>query len=264
MYFVEEVKDGDIVRASKNVCKEVLKNVDFNNKKVFIKPNAVYPHPPESGTTTEPRVIEGILQYLSDKSPKEILIAEAGDCLENDLVWLDKYIKPLAEKYGCQYSSIRELKKVKAPIFPPIVVPEFFLDKEVIIINVPKLKVHCQTLLTCGIKNFVGCFFPRYIIHRGSLNKNLETLGKYLLTRDGIYTIVDATKVATFDAICGVPFDMNLVFGSDSLITIDSIGATLLGVKPIYFEMENIIDPIIESKKIKAEVFGNGLFFDKS
>jgi len=263
LYLIEPT-EGGIEEATLKVCDAVLPK-DFEGKKIVIKPNAVYPHSPETGTTTNPKVIDGILKYLLNYvEAKNILIAEAGDCLENDHIWLDRYIKPLVNKYGCGYSSIRELKKVKAPIFPPTVVPEFFLDEKVIIINVPKLKAHYQTWTTCAIKNFVGCFFPRYVIHRGSLNKNLEILGKYLSTRKGIYTIVDATKIATFTHICGIPMDMNLIFGSDSLVTADSIGANLLGVVPTYFQMGVINDPLIDSRKIKAEVFGRGFFFDKS
>lgn len=124
---------------------------------VVLKPNLAVAAPPEQGATTHTSIVEGVIEYLRDHGAARIVIAEGswvGDSTRRAfrVTGLDR----LAEKYGARLADLKEDRtaSVETPI-GPIQVCRLCLEAE-FLINLPVLKGHCQTVVTCALKNNKG------------------------------------------------------------------------------------------------------------
>lgn len=136
---------------------ELISLLPSRGCRIGIKPNLVAPTPAELGATTHPEVVAGIVEYLQERGCRNLVIMEGswvGDCTE-EAMELCGYNR-LAGKYqaelhdaqkdawferDCAGLSLRLCRCVQDVDF---------------LINVPVLKGHCQTKLTCALKNMKG------------------------------------------------------------------------------------------------------------
>ena len=147
----------------KEMTKQLLAAADLigrlpdKNCRIGIKPNLVAPTPAFLGATTHPEVVAGIIEYLQEHGCRNLTIAEGswvGDRTSEAMEVCGYY--ELAEKYGvrlidaqkegyfeedCGGLKLRLANCVKAFDF---------------LINVPVVKGHCQTKITCALKNMKG------------------------------------------------------------------------------------------------------------
>ena len=127
------------------------------NKMVGIKPNLVSPSDPANGGTTHPEIVAGILEYLKENGFKNSMILEGswvGDrtadafevcgyrqlCEDYDVEFYDTQKDKSYTKYCCGL-ELKICESVKKVDF---------------LINVPVMKGHCQTKITCALKNMKG------------------------------------------------------------------------------------------------------------
>lgn len=136
---------------------ELEKLLPSTEKCIGIKPNLVSPSPASYGATTHPEVVAGIIEYLQERGYRNLMIAEGswvGDRTSDSIrecgydVLAQKYQVKLhdAQKDGhfsrdCGGMELNLCNCVKQIDF---------------LINVPVLKGHCQTKITCALKNMKG------------------------------------------------------------------------------------------------------------
>ena len=99
-----------------------------------------------------------------------------------------------------------------------------------ILIDLPVLKGHCQTLMTCALKNLKGCLPDREKrkFHADGLIKPIAALGAYL-----------KPALIIVDSICGDlnfeeggnPIQTNRMFLGTDPVQIDAYGCQLMGLK---------------------------------
>ena len=147
----------------KEMTKRLLEAADLaallpeKDKKIGIKPNLVSPSPAMYGGTTHPEVVAGIIEYLQERGYYNLMIAEGswvGD-RTSDSMEVCGYDR-LARKYGV---ALRDAQKdsgrerdcggMKLKVCSCV-------DEMDFLINVPVLKGHCQTKITCALKNMKG------------------------------------------------------------------------------------------------------------
>ncbi len=125
--------------------------------RIGIKPNLVSPTVASWGGTTHPEVVAGIIEYLQAAGFSDLVIAEGswvGDRTEEAFevcgynVLSEKYNVPLADvqKLGYHTQDCAGMKLLLSDCVREI---DFM-------INVPVLKGHCQTKITCALKNMKG------------------------------------------------------------------------------------------------------------
>ena len=124
---------------------------------IGIKPNLVSGSTADWGATTHPEVVAGIIEYLQERQFDNIIMLEGswvGD-KTMDVARMCGYTD-LSEKYGVpfvdtQKDSTRktDCAGMKLEICSRALEVEF-------LINVPVLKGHCQTRVTCALKNMKG------------------------------------------------------------------------------------------------------------
>lgn len=126
-------------------------------KVIGIKPNLVAPVPAEDGGTTHPEVVEGLIQYLQEHGFRNLRIMEGswvGDRTEESFEVCG--YTALAEKYGVQLiDAQKEPAVIKNCSGMELHLCRCATETD-FMINVPVMKGHCQTHITCALKNMKG------------------------------------------------------------------------------------------------------------
>ena len=125
--------------------------------RIGIKPNLVTPTPAEYGATTHPEVVAGIIEYLHEHCFYRIVILESswvGDRTREAFEYCG-YNK-LAEEYHVELIDIQketgrgcDCAGMRLKVYDK-------LDQIGFLINVPVMKGHGQTKITCALKNLKG------------------------------------------------------------------------------------------------------------
>lgn len=127
------------------------------NKMVGIKPNLVSPSDPANGGTTHPEIVAGILEYLKENGFKNSMILEGswvGDRTA-DAFEVCGY-RQLCEDYDVEfYDTQKDKSYTKDCCSLELKICES-VKKVDFLINVPVMKGHCQTKITCALKNMKG------------------------------------------------------------------------------------------------------------
>ncbi|MGM0438107.1 MAG: DUF362 domain-containing protein [Bacillota bacterium] len=196
---------------------------------IALKPNLIKAAKSETGATTDPDLTKGIIEYLRDKGFSNIIIIEGswvGANTENAFEVCG--YKDISKEYDIPlYNLQKDNYKTKTSKGMEIEISEKALEVNYLI-NLPVLKGHCQTTITCALKNLKGCISnkEKRRFHRQGLHKPIASLNKVLkpnlIIVDGIYGDLDFEEG-------GNPVKMNrLILGKDPVL-IDSYAANLLG-----------------------------------
>lgn len=147
----------------KEMTKQLLEEADLaghipdKNCRIGIKPNLVSPSEASWGATTHPEIVAGIIEYLQAYGMNNLVMLEGS--------WVGDRTADALEV--CGYRNLEEIYQVK------------FIDTQKdhsytcdcqgmqidicesvrnidFLINVPVLKGHCQTRITCALKNLKG------------------------------------------------------------------------------------------------------------
>jgi uncharacterized protein (DUF362 family) len=125
--------------------------------RIGIKPNLVSPTPACCGATTHPEVVAGLIEYLQENGFHHIMIAEGswvGDRTAEAIEVCGYDV--LAQKYGV---TLRDAQKDSSHAVDCAGMELNLcdcVDEIDFLINVPVLKGHCQTKITCALKNMKG------------------------------------------------------------------------------------------------------------
>jgi len=214
------------------------------NALIGIKPNLVVAKPSSSGATTSPEIVAGIIEYLKSRGYEKIVIMESswvGDrtseafkvCGYEDLS--RRYNVPLIDLQKDKYTEY-EIDGMRISICD-------FVKKVGYLINVPVLKGHCQTKLTCALKNMKGCIpnFEKRKFHTMGLHKPIACLNR-LINQNLI--IVDGMNGDLNFEEGGNPVQMNRIIAGKDPVLIDAYAAHLMGFSieevPYIFIAESI------------------------
>lgn len=198
-------------------------------KRIGLKPNMVVGNPASSGATTHPEIAAGVIEYLQSKGFGHIAIIEGswvGDRTSYAYKVCGYY--DLADKYGVEiidtqkdtYKSY-DCKGMRIDICDSAMAVDFM-------INLPVLKGHCQTVVTCALKNNKGCIpnkekrhFHSMGLHKPIAHLNTRVHNDFILV----------------DAICGDldfeeggnPVQMNRMMAMRDPVLCDAYACDLLG-----------------------------------
>lgn len=126
-------------------------------KYIGIKPNLVSPTPASLGATTHPEVVAGIIEYLQERGYQNILVMEGSWVGDRtwDSVEACGYDR-LVEQYGVTFVDAQKEASYEADCAGMTLQLCDCVRRADFIINVPVLKGHCQTKVTCALKNMKG------------------------------------------------------------------------------------------------------------
>ncbi len=198
---------------------------------IGLKPNLVVSKKASSGATTHPEFCAGIITFLQEKGFQNISILEGS--------WVGDRTERAFKV--CGYSDIS--KKYSVPLKdlqqdPSVLCEgsngEYRICRSILeldrLINIPVLKGHCQTAMTCALKNLKGCIpnSEKQRYHREGLFQPIADLNE-ILRPDLI--LVDALQGDPSFEEGGNPFTLNLFMAALDPVLLDTYACSLLGLK---------------------------------
>ena len=147
--------------------------------RVGIKPNLVTSSPAEFGGTTHTEVIAGIIEYLQEREFENLVIAE-GSWVGDRTAEAYEYCgyNALSKKYHVPLVDTQKEKSHGVDAAGMKLTITNVVDSIDFLINVPVLKGHCQTKVTCALKNMKGLLpnSEKSRFHRMGLHKPIAHL----------------------------------------------------------------------------------------
>lgn len=170
----------------KAMTKELLAASDLvallpeKDKCIGIKPNLVSPSTADWGATTHPEVVAGIIEYLKEHGYEQIMIAEGswvGDRTSESMEVCG--YTALAKAYGVTLWDAQKDTYHEEDCAGLTLNLCDCVKKIDFMINVPVMKGHCQTKITCALKNMKGLIpnKEKRRFHSLGLHKPIAHLG---------------------------------------------------------------------------------------
>jgi len=200
--------------------------------RVALKPNLVIAKPASSGATTSPYVVAGTIEFLKDCGVTDITVMEsswAGESTER--AWQVCGYRELERKYGIRLLDLKNDRTRSISVAGmKIEICESPLECDRLI-NMPVLKGHCQTVMTCALKNLKGCIpdNEKRRFHSIGLHRPIAALN--MAIRPDLILVDALCGDITFEE-GGNPLEMNLLIAGRDPVKVDAYGASLMGISP--------------------------------
>ena len=199
---------------------------------VGIKPNLVCPTPASYGATTHTEVVAGIIEYLAEGGISDVLIAEGswvGDRTSEAYEYCG--YRELCETYGVLFVDTQKEKWHGVDAAGLKLDITDVCDRIDFLINVPVLKGHCQTRMTCALKNMKGLLPNREKrhFHAMGLHKPIAHLNTAI--RQDFIVVDHICGDLDFEE-GGRPVVRNCVMAALDPVLVDSYACRLLNLTP--------------------------------
>ena len=220
------------------MTKRLLEETDLasligdRKKRIGIKPNLVVPSPAEFGGTTHPEVVAGIVEYLQENRFQNIIIVE-GSWVGDRTADAYRYCgyKELCEQYNVPFVDGQKQKWHAVDCAGMKLNIIDIVDEIDFLINVPVIKGHCQTKMTCALKNLKGLLpnSEKSRFHRMGLHKPIAHLQKGI--RQDFIVVDHICGDLDFEE-GGNPVVRNCVMAALDPVLVDSYACSLLHYTP--------------------------------
>jgi len=213
------------------------KGVVEKTDRIILKPNYVEPMMPDTGVTTDPRVIEAVIDWLqTEVGAKDITIAESTWERSRtqrafEMVGLPK----LAKRRGVKLLNLYDDEHVEVTIanalsLKKVLLPRTVLDADCLV-TMPKLKCHCMAYVTLGIKNLMGCVFPEKDLMHRDLDERLCDLASVLPAK---LTVIDGLIGSERHETSGSPVKTDVIIAGRDPVATDAVGAMVMSIDPAH------------------------------
>jgi len=220
----------------KNSISEALRLIGFRPdgsvRSVVIKPNLCYYWDADTGYTTDPRVVAGVIDCVREICGEDvdIKVVEAdASAMRTKYVFPVLGYEKLAKEKKVELFNLSEDVLIEETVQVnnrkiTFKVPQILLDSD-LFINVPKLKIMRATKITCAMKNIFGCIgTPRKIVYHKFLNEAIVGINKILRPH---LTIVDGLV-----ALGRFPAKLDLIMASADPFSTDWFASKIMGYNP--------------------------------
>lgn len=202
------------------------------SKRIGMKPNLVTEATAQEGAVTHPELLDGLLTYLQDHGFHNLEVMECS--------WVGSRTLPAARKagilqvcldHGVPFTDLQKddwvavsAKGMNLRICKSVKRVEY-------LINLPVLKGHCQTVVTCAMKNLKGLIpnSEKRRFHTLGLHKPIAHLASAI--RPNLILVDNICGDLDFEE-GGNPVPMNRIFCCVDPVLCDSFVCQTMGIPP--------------------------------
>lgn len=213
-------------------------------QRVLLKINMLRPTPPETATTTHPVVAVALARMVRDLGAVPVIGDSCGGAKaygQSERALEECGIAPLAREHGIETivfetAGVERVKVENAAFLHEIVVSKAVLDADVVI-SVPKLKTHVETLITGAVKNMFGVMPGAYKLnlHRrapGPVNLGHALLDIYKTVKPALCVMDGILAMEGSGPSWGKPKFVGALLASADGVALDHTAARLVGQDP--------------------------------
>jgi len=206
--------------------------------KVIIKPNLFLPLSYKTGATTNPLLIEALIDILRENGIKKIIIGEGSVIGENtERCFKECGIEEIAKRKEVELLDFKKddfipMSISNGKVFRILKIPKTVAYSDAII-NLPVLKTHDCFPVTLGLKNMKGVIHEKdkARFHLLDLAQCIVDLNKIVLPR---ITIIDGTVgMEGMGPAYGLPANMGIILSSFDTVAADTVGSMVMGIDPM-------------------------------
>lgn len=211
-------------------------HLSFRNKDVLIKPNLCFPMRWETGATTSPQVVEAIVELVRQGGAGRVRIGEATTVgLNTWEVFAFCGYNDLASRTGVELVDLKE-EIVTLPLPQGQAIKRAGISKKVleadVVINVPVLKTHVDTVITCALKNAKGMVDDqtKRKLHLKGLSQGIVDLNTIL--RPALHVVDGLVGQEGLGPLAGTPVGAGILLVGTNPVATDSIAARIMNFSP--------------------------------
>jgi len=206
------------------------------NDRVVLKPNLVVSRRSWLGANTRPEIVEGLVAALRECGVQSITVADGSGMGESatSAFRICGY-EALAKRYGVRLLDIEKDRFVQKSTrtegpFRQLPVSRTVAECDCLI-NVPVIKAHGQTRVTCSLKNLKGTISRQMKsrFHGGDLERAIAQLASALVPD---FVLADGTYGDLSSELGGRPVNLGIVAAGYNALAIDCFAARTLGFSP--------------------------------
>ncbi len=207
---------------------------NLHGRNILVKPNLVKPGDPLS--VTSPEMILALCKILRDYGA-QITVADSPAFGTARIVLKKLGILEMLDGMGIDLKPHSRPVPVRLPCGITAGVSEYALETD-LIINLPRLKAHCQMVLTCAMKNLFGTVSGfRKAWYHTKYGHDMELFCDMIIDLNEILpktvTVLDAVVAMHVTGPAGGdPFPMGLLAGCADAIAIDRAACEIIGIGP--------------------------------
>lgn len=222
---------------------EALDSIPFadalgNWNRVLIKINLITSKAWDTGVTTDPLVVEAIINKVRDLG-KSVYVVETDAQITNaSKAVVGTGMKDMLDRVGVEFINMRhEDEKVELPVIDGKTLKSFKVAKiatESALISVAKMKTLHLTDVTLGLKNMFGMLTTKWKFkyHRKDMSKVIHDIIKTLPPQLSVIDAFIALKTKGMVPTSGTIVKMNSVIASVDPVAADAVGARIFGFDP--------------------------------
>ena len=165
---------------------------------VVVKPNIAWTANPEGAADTNPILVKRVIEQCFGAGASKVYVFDhtCDNCFTTyNVSGIEKAARE-ANATVVQANKESYYQEVRVPgahALKQVKVHELILESDVFI-NIPILKHHGSTRMTCALKNLMGVIWDRHYYHRTDLDR---CIAEFPLYRNPDLTIVDAYNILT-------------------------------------------------------------------
>ena len=204
--------------------------------RVLIKVNFITTKNWETGATTDPMVVEALVNRLRELG-KEVLIVESDAQTTNaDKAWVASGMYEVGERLNVPFVNMRHVEeKVELDVSNGLELKKITIAKiatESVIISAAKLKTHVNTQVTLGLKNMFGMLTTKFKgqYHLRGMDKVIHDINKTLPPQ---VTVIDGfVAMEGRGPVHGRPVRMDTIIASVDPVAADTVASRIMGFSP--------------------------------
>jgi uncharacterized protein (DUF362 family) len=188
------------------------------------------------GVDTDPRVVEAMIKALKQKGVHNIIVGDGSGMGQSATKAFEYcgYTK-MAKRYDIRLVDLEKDRFVEVPVkmdgpFQRLMIAKTVHDCD-FFVNIPIIKIHYQTMITCSMKNLKGTM-PRAMktnFHSVDLHRAIAQLNS-ALKPDLI--LVDGLRGDMRNETGHNIIDLERIFLGNNPVEMDSVAADILGYRP--------------------------------
>ncbi len=207
-----------------------------NYSRALIKVNFISTKTYETGVTTDPLVVEGLIHKAREVFD-EVFVVESDASMTN----ADKACEITGMKEVCERTEVRFLNLRREKDRVRLLIPDAETLKEIkvprivvesAVINAAKMKTHSSTGVSLGLKNMFGLLpeKTKFKYHLRNISKVVVDVNSVLKPQftvvDGFYALEGPGPTS------GTPVEMGLLVAGRDVVAVDATACRVMGIDP--------------------------------